>query len=89
MSRWVIHAEASFAARHALTSYRGAVEASHEHAWKVAARVGTDDLREVRVLVTVPVSYLARQPPTATTFPMIVTDLASRHSNERTTHFQR
>jgi cytochrome c oxidase accessory protein FixG len=52
-------------------------------------RVGTDDLREVRVLVTVPVSYLARQPPTATTFAMIVTDVASRHSNERTTHFQR
>jgi len=52
-------------------------------------RVGTDDLREVRVLVTVPVSYLARQARTATTFAMIVTDVESRHSNERTTLFQR
>jgi hypothetical protein len=52
-------------------------------------RVGTDDLREVRVLVTVPVSYLARQAPAATRFAMIVTDVASRHSNERITHFQR
>jgi 6-pyruvoyl-tetrahydropterin synthase len=46
VSRWVIHAEASFSASHALTSYRGAVEASHQHAWKVAARVGTDDLND-------------------------------------------
>src|SRR5262249_46784794 len=52
-------------------------------------RVGTDDLREVRVLVTVPVSYLAPQARTATTFAMIVTDVESRHSNERTTLFQR
>jgi 6-pyruvoyl-tetrahydropterin synthase len=46
VSRWVIHAEASFTARHALTSYRGAVEASHEHAWKVAVQVGTEALNE-------------------------------------------
>ena len=46
MSRWVIHAEASFAANHALTSYQGAVENSHEHAWKIAVQVGTDDLNE-------------------------------------------
>ena len=46
MSRWVIHAEASFDARHALTSYRGQPEASHEHAWKVADRVGADALNE-------------------------------------------
>jgi len=52
-------------------------------------RVGTDDLREVRVLVTVPVSYLAPQAPAGSAFVMIVTDVASRHGNERTTHFQR
>jgi len=46
MSRWVIHAEAFFVARHALTSYRGRPESSHEHSWKVAARVGTDALNE-------------------------------------------
>jgi 6-pyruvoyl-tetrahydropterin synthase len=44
MSRWIVHAEASFDARHALTSYRGRPEPSHEHSWKVAVRVGTDAL---------------------------------------------
>jgi 6-pyruvoyl-tetrahydropterin synthase len=44
MSRWVIHAEASFDARHALTSYRGRPESSHQHSWKVAVRVGSDAL---------------------------------------------
>jgi 6-pyruvoyl-tetrahydropterin synthase len=44
--RWVIHSEASFAASHALTSYQGAVETSHEHAWKVAVQVGTHKLNE-------------------------------------------
>lgn len=42
MSRWVIHAEASFDARHALTSYQGRPESSHDHSWKVAVKVGTD-----------------------------------------------
>ncbi len=46
MSRWVIHAEASFEARHALTSYRGKREAAHGHRWKVAVRVGADALNE-------------------------------------------
>jgi 6-pyruvoyl-tetrahydropterin synthase len=46
MSRWVIHAEASFDARHALTSYRGRPESSHHHSWKVAVRVGVDTLND-------------------------------------------
>ncbi len=46
MNRWVIHAEAGFDARHALTSYRGEKETPHSHAWKVAVRVGTEDLNE-------------------------------------------
>ena len=44
MSRWVIHAQASFTARHALTRYLGKPEASHAHPWQVAVRVGTDRL---------------------------------------------
>ena len=46
MSRWVIHAEATFEARHALTSYRGKRESAHGHQWKVAVRVGSDALNE-------------------------------------------
>lgn len=46
MNRWVIHVDASFAASHALTSYRGAIENPHEHAWRVAVQVGVDDLNK-------------------------------------------
>jgi 6-pyruvoyltetrahydropterin/6-carboxytetrahydropterin synthase len=46
MSRWVIHAQASFEARHALTVYRGKKESSHGHPWKVAVRVSADSLNE-------------------------------------------
>ncbi len=46
MSRWVIHALASFDARHALTSYRGERESSHGHPWKISVRVGADELNE-------------------------------------------
>ena len=46
MSRWVIHAEATFEARHALTIYRGKRESAHGHPWKVAVRVGADTLNE-------------------------------------------
>jgi len=46
MSRWVIHAQATFDARHALTSYRGKRESSHGHPWKIAVRVGADELNE-------------------------------------------
>lgn len=46
MKRWVIHAEASFDARHALASYRGKRESAHDHAWKVVVQVGADTLNE-------------------------------------------
>lgn len=46
MSRWVIHAQASFDAHHALTSYLGERESSHGHPWKIAVRVGADELNE-------------------------------------------
>ena len=44
MSRWVVHARAAFKARHALTVYKGEVEASHLHDWQVEARIGADAL---------------------------------------------
>jgi 6-pyruvoyltetrahydropterin/6-carboxytetrahydropterin synthase len=44
VSRWVLHSEADFEARHALTSYLGAAEESHGHHWQVAIRVGVDSL---------------------------------------------
>lgn len=46
MTRWVVHARAGFTARHALTSYLGAPEASHSHSWQVAVRVGTGRLND-------------------------------------------
>lgn len=52
-------------------------------------RVDTDDLREVRVLVTVPPAALAGLGPSPTTFKLKVTDLASGQINTRSTHFQR
>ena len=69
MSRWVIHAESSFEARHALTSYRGKRESSHGHPWRVAVRVGADalndegyalDFHQVRDLLAAAVSPLDR-----------------------------
>ena len=44
MSRWVVHARASFAARHALRSYLGKREDPHGHDWQIAVRVGTNEL---------------------------------------------
>ena len=44
MSRWVVYARAAFEARHALTAYKGEVEASHVHDWQVEVRVGADAL---------------------------------------------
>lgn len=44
MSRWIIHSRTTFNAHHALTSYRGTPEESHDHLWEVAIRVGTDCL---------------------------------------------
>jgi hypothetical protein len=54
-----------------------------------ALRVGTDDLREFRVLVTVPAPVLSRLETSPTSFRLVVTDVASGQANERTTHFQR
>ena len=44
MSRWVVHARAVFEAQHALTAYKGEVEASHVHDWQVEVRIGADAL---------------------------------------------
>jgi len=46
MPRWVIHSQTSFNASHALTSYLGQPEESHQHLWEVAIRVGTEGLNE-------------------------------------------
>jgi cytochrome c oxidase accessory protein FixG len=54
-----------------------------------ALRVDTDDLREFRVLVTVPAPALSRLETSPTSFRLVVTDVASGQANERTTHFQR
>jgi 6-pyruvoyltetrahydropterin/6-carboxytetrahydropterin synthase len=69
VSRWVVHAQASFDARHALTSYRGKRESVHGHSWKVSVRVGADTLNEegyaldfhqVRAILAAAVSQLDR-----------------------------
>jgi len=44
VSRWVVHARVEFDARHALTSYMGSPEASHEHRWTVAIRAAVSGL---------------------------------------------
>jgi 6-pyruvoyltetrahydropterin/6-carboxytetrahydropterin synthase len=46
MKRWVVHARTELIARHALTSYNGVAEVSHEHCWTIAIRVGTDHLSQ-------------------------------------------
>jgi cytochrome c oxidase accessory protein FixG len=52
-------------------------------------RVATDDLREVRALVTVPAAALAQLAGNATPFELIVRDVASGIETARTVHFQR
>jgi cytochrome c oxidase accessory protein FixG len=52
-------------------------------------RVTTDDLREVRVLVTVPAEQLARLHDASTPFALIVRDVASGQDMARTTKFQK
>lgn len=53
-------------------------------------QVNTDDLRELRVFVTVTATAASRMPKAGTTpFRLVVTDLASQDVNTRTTHFQR
>jgi cytochrome c oxidase accessory protein FixG len=54
-----------------------------------AIRVTTDDLREVRVFVTMPAPALARLDGAITPFSLIVRDTASGDETARTTHFQR
>jgi cytochrome c oxidase accessory protein FixG len=54
-----------------------------------ALRVDTDDLRDFRVLVTVPAPALSRLEASPASFRLVVTDVASGQANERTTHFQR
>ena len=54
-----------------------------------AIRVATDDLRELRVLVTVPVAGLAKLESTGASFALVVRDLASGQETARTTQFQK
>ena len=51
--------------------------------------VDTDDVRDFRVLVTVPAAAVSRLQRGPTPFQLVVTDAASGQINERTTHFQR
>jgi hypothetical protein len=52
-------------------------------------RVTADDLREVRVFVTVPRSELARLTEAVTPFELVVRDATSDQSTARTTRFQK
>jgi cytochrome c oxidase accessory protein FixG len=52
-------------------------------------RVTTDDLREVRVFVTVPRAELARLAEAVTPFALVVRDTDSGHVTARTTRFQK
>jgi cytochrome c oxidase accessory protein FixG len=52
-------------------------------------RVTTDDLRELRVLVTVPAEQVARLQEVSTPFALIVRDVASGQDTARTTNFQK
>jgi cytochrome c oxidase accessory protein FixG len=52
-------------------------------------RVTTDDLREVRVLVTVPPAELARQEEGTVPFQLVVHDVTSGHEMARGTRFQK
>ncbi|MBX9591296.1 MAG: cytochrome c oxidase accessory protein CcoG [Hyphomonadaceae bacterium] len=54
-----------------------------------AIRVTTDDLRELRVLVTVPAAELAKLESAGTSFALVVRDLASGQATTRTTQFQK
>jgi len=54
-----------------------------------AIRVTTDDLRELRVLVTVPSAELSKLEGAGTAFALIVRDLASGQQTARVTQFQK
>ena len=51
MRRWVVHARTELEARHALTSYNGLLEESHQHTWIIAVRVGTDHLSQEGIAI--------------------------------------
>jgi cytochrome c oxidase accessory protein FixG len=52
-------------------------------------RVATDDLRELRVFITVPRAELARLAQPVTSFGLMVRDVESGHETLRTTRFQK
>jgi polyferredoxin len=52
-------------------------------------RVGTDDLREVRVLVTVPRASAEAMSGATVPFEFVIRDAASGHETVRATRFQR
>jgi cytochrome c oxidase accessory protein FixG len=54
-----------------------------------AIQVATDDLRELRVFVSVPAAGVARLAPGSTAFTLIVRDVASGHETARATQFQK
>jgi cytochrome c oxidase accessory protein FixG len=54
-----------------------------------AVRVTTDNLRELRVLVTLPPAELAKLEGAGTPFALVVRDLASGQETARTTQFQK
>ena len=52
-------------------------------------QVATDDLRELRVFVSVPAAGLAKLARASTAFILIVRDVASGHETARATQFQK
>ena len=52
-------------------------------------RVTTDDLRELRVFVTLPPAQLAKADAATVPFELVVRDAASGHETARATLFQR
>jgi 6-pyruvoyl-tetrahydropterin synthase len=46
MARWIVHSRTAFNARHALNSYHGEPEESHDHRWGVAVKVGAAELND-------------------------------------------
>ena len=71
---------------HGLAGARLAVVGMDPHA---KIRVTTDDLRELRVLVTLPAAEVAHIESSAIPFSLVVRDVASEHETARATHFQK
>lgn len=55
---------------------------------KPVVTVGTDDLREIRVFVTVPPKFIGKLTPPATPFTFVVHDLKDNAARERATTFR-